>query len=416
MLPCHARADRSARLRHRRGRCDCGHHRVRASACQPSGPRVSGRNRHAATPAADASRRAGAWVRVAAARSARFPQAELAGTPYLLEIFATWCPHCQRMTKVLRAIRASVPQSRLAMISVTGSPYAANSTPDNLIAENQADVDAFESDVRRHVAKLLRFRPRGRQGMGLGRLSDHLHREREGKDRLRDERRSIRSRTDAAPSRRPALNALRCSTNEAVEVAFRARRETTIAGCRRNFASAAKLVERRRTAAGMMLSASSAIQPSAGSGVPQHGEIRSRSESLAIALEGQARARCRAARSGCRCRRAPSRVRAPAVPRPSTAVRKQDVRAQEQVEEVHRRKAMGRRATTRGGPPARPSWRAPSRCSPACDPRHRSAPANGGEEQASTAPRRSRNPARVRTAGPARRSARLSDDLVHPCR
>jgi cytochrome c biogenesis protein CcmG/thiol:disulfide interchange protein DsbE len=75
-----------------------------------------------------------------------FSSSQLAGTPYLLEIFATWCPHCQRMTKVLRSIRARVPASRLAMLSVTGSPYAANSTPDNLVPENQADVDAFESN------------------------------------------------------------------------------------------------------------------------------------------------------------------------------------------------------------------------------------------------------------------------------
>ncbi len=74
-----------------------------------------------------------------------FSSAQLAGTPYLLEIFATWCPHCQRMTKVLRAVRAQVPESKLAMVSVTGSPYAANSTPDNLVPENQADVDSFES-------------------------------------------------------------------------------------------------------------------------------------------------------------------------------------------------------------------------------------------------------------------------------
>jgi thiol-disulfide isomerase/thioredoxin len=74
-----------------------------------------------------------------------FSSADLAGKPYLLEIFATWCPHCQRMTKVLRALRAAVPQERLAMISVTGSPYASNATPDNVISENQADVDAFES-------------------------------------------------------------------------------------------------------------------------------------------------------------------------------------------------------------------------------------------------------------------------------
>jgi thiol-disulfide isomerase/thioredoxin len=74
-----------------------------------------------------------------------FSSSELAGKPYLLEIFATWCPHCQRMTKVLRAIRGRVPESRLAMLSVTGSPYAANSTPDNLVPENQDDVNKFDS-------------------------------------------------------------------------------------------------------------------------------------------------------------------------------------------------------------------------------------------------------------------------------
>jgi cytochrome c biogenesis protein CcmG/thiol:disulfide interchange protein DsbE len=74
-----------------------------------------------------------------------FSSSELAGKPYLLEIFATWCPHCQRMTSVLRDVRASVSDSKLSMLSVTGSPYAANSTPDNLVPENQADVDQFES-------------------------------------------------------------------------------------------------------------------------------------------------------------------------------------------------------------------------------------------------------------------------------
>jgi thiol-disulfide isomerase/thioredoxin len=68
-----------------------------------------------------------------------------AGKPYMLELFATWCPHCQRMTKVLRAIRARVPESKLAMVSVTGSPYGANSTPDNIVLSSQQDVDKFDA-------------------------------------------------------------------------------------------------------------------------------------------------------------------------------------------------------------------------------------------------------------------------------
>lgn len=66
----------------------------------------------------------------------------LAGKPYLLEIFATWCPHCQRMTKVLGALHARFPT--LTILSVTGSPYAQLSTPDNTILESQQDVDAFD--------------------------------------------------------------------------------------------------------------------------------------------------------------------------------------------------------------------------------------------------------------------------------
>lgn len=69
----------------------------------------------------------------------------LAGTPYLLEIFATWCPHCQRMTKVLRELRTQFPPERLAMVSVTGSPVGAQSTADQSVPENQPDVDAFDA-------------------------------------------------------------------------------------------------------------------------------------------------------------------------------------------------------------------------------------------------------------------------------
>jgi thiol-disulfide isomerase/thioredoxin len=71
--------------------------------------------------------------------------ASFTGRPYLLEIFATWCPHCQRMTAVLRDVRAKFPPSQLGMLSVTGSPIASSSTADNILPEDQNDVDAFDS-------------------------------------------------------------------------------------------------------------------------------------------------------------------------------------------------------------------------------------------------------------------------------
>jgi len=67
-----------------------------------------------------------------------------AGKPYMLELFATWCPHCQRMTAALRTLRSTIPESRLGMVSITGSPYAAGSTQGNPIAESQSDVDQYD--------------------------------------------------------------------------------------------------------------------------------------------------------------------------------------------------------------------------------------------------------------------------------
>jgi thiol-disulfide isomerase/thioredoxin len=73
-----------------------------------------------------------------------FLSTSLEGKPYLLEIFASWCPHCQRETKILKAIRAKIPESKLAMLSVSGSPFGQNSTVGANAPESQAGVDAFD--------------------------------------------------------------------------------------------------------------------------------------------------------------------------------------------------------------------------------------------------------------------------------
>jgi len=83
-----------------------------------------------------------------AARGGAITSQSLAGKPYLLEIFATWCPHCQRMTTVLRDVRKQFPPERFAMVSITGSPIGSQSTPDKIVPEDQADVDAFDAQYK----------------------------------------------------------------------------------------------------------------------------------------------------------------------------------------------------------------------------------------------------------------------------
>lgn len=65
---------------------------------------------------------------------------DLAGVsaPVLLEVFATWCPHCQRETVVLNQLAAQYA-GKVAIVAVSGSPYGFDgSTP-----ESQADVMTF---------------------------------------------------------------------------------------------------------------------------------------------------------------------------------------------------------------------------------------------------------------------------------
>ncbi len=64
-------------------------------------------------------------------------------TPVLLEIFATWCPHCQRETVALNAVTQKYA-GKLAVVAVSGSPYAG----DGKSAASQDDVTAFGDQLK----------------------------------------------------------------------------------------------------------------------------------------------------------------------------------------------------------------------------------------------------------------------------
>ncbi len=80
-------------------------------------------------------------------------------TPVLLEVFATWCPHCQRETAILNDI-ATKYAGKVAMVAVSGSPYGV----DGSSPETQNDVNGFSQhfavrypmafDPNLHVAQL----------------------------------------------------------------------------------------------------------------------------------------------------------------------------------------------------------------------------------------------------------------------
>jgi thiol-disulfide isomerase/thioredoxin len=64
----------------------------------------------------------------------------LARKPVLLEIFATWCPHCQRETQVLNRLYARYG-SRVAFVAVPGSDTAMDETS----PASEADLLSFEA-------------------------------------------------------------------------------------------------------------------------------------------------------------------------------------------------------------------------------------------------------------------------------
>jgi len=69
--------------------------------------------------------------------------------PVLLEVFATWCPHCQRETSVMNDI-ATKYQGKVAIVAVSGDAKDMNYTG----PESQVDVNRFAQtfNVRYPVA------------------------------------------------------------------------------------------------------------------------------------------------------------------------------------------------------------------------------------------------------------------------
>ena len=59
-------------------------------------------------------------------------------SPVFLEVFATWCPHCQHEVPIVDAI-AKKYSGKIAVVGVTGSPYGI----DGSSPENEADVNAW---------------------------------------------------------------------------------------------------------------------------------------------------------------------------------------------------------------------------------------------------------------------------------
>jgi cytochrome c biogenesis protein CcmG/thiol:disulfide interchange protein DsbE len=63
-------------------------------------------------------------------------------TPVFLEVFATWCPHCQHEVPVVDAL-AKAYAGKVAFIGISGSPFGV----DGSSPENQADINAWVQNL-----------------------------------------------------------------------------------------------------------------------------------------------------------------------------------------------------------------------------------------------------------------------------
>jgi cytochrome c biogenesis protein CcmG/thiol:disulfide interchange protein DsbE len=67
-----------------------------------------------------------------------FDLAKVVGKPVFLEIFATWCPHCQRETRILNSLYDAY-KSQVAFVAVTGN----NIGMDTVTPASQEDMLKF---------------------------------------------------------------------------------------------------------------------------------------------------------------------------------------------------------------------------------------------------------------------------------
>jgi peroxiredoxin len=75
----------------------------------------------------------------AATTQGPFALADAKGKPVLLEVLATWCPHCQREVATLNSLYGKY-KDKVAFVAVTGSPLAI----DQQSPASQADLIAFQ--------------------------------------------------------------------------------------------------------------------------------------------------------------------------------------------------------------------------------------------------------------------------------
>jgi thiol-disulfide isomerase/thioredoxin len=72
--------------------------------------------------------------------------------PVFLEVFATWCPHCQRMTAVVDRLYAKY-RSRVTFVAVSGSDTAMDGT------SASSELDVFDWIRRFHVQYPVAYDP-----------------------------------------------------------------------------------------------------------------------------------------------------------------------------------------------------------------------------------------------------------------